>query len=238
MEKITTDIIVILYGDDSDLKRCKQSVEDTCTDYIFHVRDNNKKNLGFTKACNDLIREGTAPYIWLLNQDAIALPGAQEALIRRLESGKKVGMAGSCQLDPKDHDRIAHGGTSRCFPSGIHKGGSLAMGHCRFPEKQTWLNGASVMFKRSMYNDIGPMDESMFLLYSDADYAYEARSKGYEVWYEPDSKVLHTLGQASKNSAECQQKDMLAFMQKWGIKALPNRQFEYSQKFQKLDMFP
>lgn len=111
------------------------------------------------------------------------------------------------------------------------------MGHCRLPEKQTWVNFASVMFKREMVEDIGLLDESMFLLYSDSDYCYEARQAGWEVWYEPESKVIHRLGKASKSMSEWQQKDMQAFMIKWGIK-MDGDQFRYSRKFQKLDMFP
>ena len=111
------------------------------------------------------------------------------------------------------------------------------MGHCQIPEKQTWVNGASMMFKRSLYDLIGGMDSGMYLLYSDSDYCYEARQAGWEVWYEPTSRVIHRLGKASKGSMEWQKKDMEAFMVKWGIKYI-NNQFIYSKKFQKLDIFP
>lgn len=233
----TTDIIAVLYGDRADLNRCIKSIEENCTDYVLHVMDNNKKNLGFTKANNDAIRRGKAPYIWLINQDAIILPGAQEALIKRLQSGPKVGIAGSMQLDYDDRDLIRHGGTLRAFPAGAHKGGRLSMGHCRFPERNTWINFASVMFKREMVDNIGLMDETMFLLYSDSDYCYEAREAGWEVWYEPQSKVVHRLGKASKSSLDWQQKDMIAFMTKWGI-TVKDDKYVYSKRFQKLDMFP
>lgn len=233
-----TDIILVLYGDRTDLDNCIKSVEKHCTDYNIIIEDNNSVNKGFTKACNDGIKKGVAPYIWLLNQDAELLPGAQDALIKRLEYSEKSGIAGSMQLDKSDPDIIRHGGTIRCFPAGVHKGGRLSMGHCQIPEKQKWVNGASLMIKRSVYDEIGPMDESMFLLYSESDLCYMAREAGYEVWYEPDSRVYHKLGKASKASEEWQRKDMLAFMNKWGIKAFPEGTFQYSKRFQKLDMFP
>lgn len=233
-----TDIILILYGDSGDLNRCVASIHQHCSDYNIIIRDNNKENKGFTKACNEGIANGKGEYIWLLNQDAQVLAGAQQALIRRLDSHPKVGIVGSMQLDPKNPERIAHGGTTACFPAGRHKGGLVSMGHCRIPEKCTWVNGASMMFKRAMYNDIGALDNDLFLLYSDSDYCYVARQAGYEVWYEPESKIYHTLGKASKGSAEWQQKDMLAFMKKWGITVTKEGQFVYSREFSKLDMFP
>ena len=111
------------------------------------------------------------------------------------------------------------------------------MGHCRIPEKQTWVNFASVMFRRKMVDEIGPMDESMFLLYSDSDYCYFARSKGWEVWYEPGSQVLHRLN-ASSGVTEWHKKDMGAFMKKWNIKLTPDNRFVYSKEFESLDKFP
>jgi len=233
----STDIIVVLYGDRSDLDICVESIQEHCSNYTLHIIDNNEVNRGFTKAVNEGIKQGSAPYIWLLSQDASVLRGAQEGLIARLKSHEKIGIAGSMQLSPEDNNLIRHGGTSRAFPAGQHKGGYLSMGHCQIPEKQTWVNGASMMFKRSMYDAIGPLDESMFLLYSESSYCYEAREKGWEVWYEPDSRVIHRLGKASKSSAEWQKKDMAAFMKKWDIQIVGN-EFIYSRRFQKLDMFP
>jgi GT2 family glycosyltransferase len=234
---ITTDIIIALYGDREDFDRLVKSINDHCRDFNLIVIDNNQENRGFTKAINEGIKQGTAPYIWLLNQDAIVLPGAQEGLIMRLQAHKKVGIAGSMQVDYDNRDLIRHGGTVRAFPGGVHKGGYISMGHCRFPEKQTWVNYASVMFKREMVDQIGLLDESMFLVYSDSSYCYTARQSGFECWYEPSSRVLHKLN-ASKTVTEWHRKDMIAFMNKWGIEPLPEGQFKYSEVFAKLDRFP
>ena len=108
------------------------------------------------------------------------------------------------------------------------------MGHCRLPEKSIWINFASVMLRREMIWHIGLLDENMFLLFSDSDYCYWARYRGWEVWYTPKSKVLHRLGAASKSVSEWHQKDKAAFMDKWGI--LPNG--VKSNLFQKLERYP
>lgn len=234
---ITTDIITITYGDLKDFDRLKKSIEEHCSDYNLIVWDNNKENIGYTRASNAAMALGSAPYIWHLNQDAVVLEGAQEALIKRLESHPKSGMAGSMQIDYDNRDLIRHCGTSRAFPGGVHKGGYISMGHGRIPEKQTWVNYASVMLKRALYEDVGPMDESMHLVYSDSDYCYMARSKGWDVWYEPGSRVLHKLN-ASKKVTEWHEKDMIAFMKKWDIQPLSNNTFSCGKEFQRLDKFP
>jgi len=232
---VTTDIILVLYGDRKDLDRCIASIKKHCKDYKLHIIDNNEVNRGFTKACNEAILAGSAPYVWLLNQDAIVLEGAQEALIERFSYGEKVGIVGSMQVDYDDRDMIRHGGTQQAFPYGVHKGGRLSMGHCRLPERNTWVNFASAMCRREMIQHIGLMDENMFLLFSDSDYCYWARYRGWEVWYSPKSKVVHRLGQASKGASEWHQRDRDAFMKKWGIS---HGGAVKSELFQKLDKYP
>lgn len=233
-----TDIIVLLYGPRDDLDRCIEAVKKHCSHYNLIVMDNNEENRGFTRACNEGIMQGTGKYIWLLNQDAVVMEGTQQGLIDRLDSDSKVGIAGSMQIDPNDPDLIRHGGTLQAFPAGMHKGGKISMGHCRLPEKNTWINFASVMFKREMVQQIGLMDENMFLLYSDSDYCYWARYRGWEVWYEPTSRVRHRLGKASKSSGEIQKKDMQAFMDKWNITPAGNGNWVSGRLFERLNTHP
>lgn len=229
----TTDIVVVIYGDRKDYDRLEASIKEHCTDYTLHVIDNNEVNRGFTEGNNLGILAGTAPYVWLLNQDAVVLPGCQQALIERFAYGPKVGIVGSMQLDYDDQNLIRHGGTIRAFPAGQHKGGYLSMGHCQVPERCTWVNFASVMLRREMIQRIGVLDETMWLLYSDSDYCYVARHRGWDVWYEPKSRVLHKLN-ASKTVTEWHRKDMLAFMDKWGLTA----DGQASARFRRLDAMP
>ena len=88
-----------------------------------------------------------------------------------------------------------------------------------------------------MISEVGLLDENMYLLYSDSSYCYSCRAAGWECWYEPQSRVFHKL-KVSKGVSEWHQKDMLAFMKKWGIIMTPEGQFIYSPLFSKLDMFP
>jgi GT2 family glycosyltransferase len=235
---ITTDIIIVSYKDEEPLKRCIASIKEHCIDYNLIIEDNNVNNRGFSVAVNDGIKKGTAPIAWLVNSDCIILGGAQQGLIDMFSYGEQIGIVGSMQRDFQDRDIIRHGGTTVAFPSGSHSGGRISMGHCQIPTKQKWVNFASVGLKRAMTEKIGLLDPSMFLLYSDSDYCYYARSMGYECWYTPHSQVLHRLN-ASKTVTEWHRKDMEAFMKKWDITYNPKtKSFIYSEKFQNLDMFP
>jgi GT2 family glycosyltransferase len=94
------------------------------------------------------------------------------------------------------------------------------------------------MFKREMVRHIGVLDENMFLLYSDSDYCYWARYRGWDVWYEPTSRVIHRLGRGSKSISEWHQKDMAAFMDKWRISPNPDGTFTAGRLFDRLDRHP
>lgn len=237
MTNTSTDIIVVFYGEQNEPKACVDSVERHCGNYKLHIIDNNVTNRAFTRGVNEGIDKGRAPYVWLLNQDAIVLPGAQEALIERLNSAPQVGIAGSMQFSPGDNNFITHGGTLRAFPGGVHKGGRLSKGECLVPEKQTWVNFDSVMLKREMIRRIGHLDKGMFLFYSDSDYCYWARCNGWEVWYEPASRVIHEP-KAPKTISEWHIRDRDAFAEKWGLELKPDASFTCNRFFYDLNASP
>jgi len=56
----------------------------------------------------------------------------------------------------------------------------------------TWVSGGSGAFRRSMWNELGGMDEIFDPFYwEDIDLSYRATKKGYEVIFEPKSIVRH-----------------------------------------------
>jgi len=235
-----TDIVIVSYKDEVEIKKCIASIQKYCTDYNLIVEDNNipGQNRGFSKAVNDGIQKGSGEFIWLLNSDAVVKDSmTQQALINRFSYGEQVGIVSSAQVDPDDHDLLRCCGVLQCFPGGVHKHGWISMGHGQIPEKQIWANFASVMLSKKMVEKIGLLDESMYLLYSDSSYSFTARLNSYEVWYEPRSIVYHKL-KVSKIVTEWHKKDMEAFMKKWGIIQTPDGKFIYSDLFARLDMFP
>lgn len=239
---ITTDIIVVSYKDEMEIKRCCDSIHKFCKNYNLIIEDNNEagKNRGFTKAVNDGIKKGAAPFIYLINSDAIVKDdNTLPALINHFTYHEKVGIVGSMQIDYQNPDLIRCGGVyPHPFPAGRHRGGFISGGHWNMPEKQTWQNFASVLISRSVVDAVGLLDPAMYLVYSDSSYCYTARQAGYECWYCPYSQVIHGL-KVSKTASEWHKKDMEAFMKKWGILYDEKTQkFQYSPEFQKLDMFP
>jgi len=217
-----TDIIVLSYNDTLFIDKCLMSIKDTCSDYNLIIINNNRTNLGFSAGVNKGLKMSKAPYVWLLNSDAIVTEGAQNALLQLLNNQPKAGMVSGMQIHPGNNNIITYGGSGPYWPNGVHIGGFVSRLDCNTACKQEWLNFTSVMIKREVIEKVGLLDENMFLLYSDSDYSLRVKEAGFELWYEPHSKVIHTLNYSySKvnSNEELKEKDKETFRLKW-IKTL------------------
>ncbi len=151
---------------------------------------------------------GSPEYVLLLNPDTLVRPGALTALVNFMDQNPRVGIAGSRLEDP---DGTQQRSAFR-FPSifgeldnGLRLGLVSRMLH-RFvvapapqecPHETDWVAGASMIVRRQVISDIGLMDEQYFLYYEEVDYCLRARRAGWQIWYAPESRVVHLIGQST-----------------------------------------
>jgi GT2 family glycosyltransferase len=211
---VKTDIVILSYRDDRNITRCLERIYATSTDYNILLVDNNLVNRGWSKGNNYGASLGSAPFIWFLNSDAYPEPECLQALIDRMDDSN-CGAVASKQLDPDNPDKIRYGGGLNFYPTGQHRGGLVSLGNCDLPSRQSWLNGASMLVRRWMFNALGGYNESMFMYYGDSDYSLRVRKTGHSLWYEPKSVVLHRLG--SSANASGLDHDKKTFEEYWGI---------------------
>lgn len=186
------------------------------------IWNNNIRNLGFTKACNEGIRyaqnEGF-DVIWLLNNDTevVDIERAIESLELEFTSNAKTGIVGFKIIAMDDHDFIHHGGTGSPFPAGVHKVGRVSSGDLDIRTREGWVTGASFAISSGCALEIGVMDENFVNYGSDSDYCFVARRSGFDVIYLP-IPIYHKIGQSSSPSpeqAKVLKSDMLYFAGKW-----------------------
>jgi GT2 family glycosyltransferase len=60
------------------------------------------------------------------------------------------------------------------------------------PVQADWLLGAFLFLRREMIDELGGFDEGYRLYGEDIDLAYRAFRAGWERWYVPAAKVVHT----------------------------------------------
>lgn len=54
------------------------------------------------------------------------------------------------------------------------------------------------MARREAVEEIGGLDERIFMYAEDVDWCYRFHRAGWEVWYLPDAPIIHYGGQSSK----------------------------------------
>jgi GT2 family glycosyltransferase len=173
-------------------------------------------NLGFAAANNLAFGLASAPYLVLLNPDALLQPGALKKSIAHMESTPRAGLAGgllqdlSGQLQP----------SGRLFPSLLNELLMLSGLAARYPASRffgrfdrtwadpkqaaqvDWVPGAFSIIRRSALDLSGGFDECFFLYYEEVDLCRRVAQAGYEIWYWPDVVIEHIGGASSKTLSD------------------------------------
>jgi GT2 family glycosyltransferase len=219
-------IVIPAYKNPEQLDKCKASIETldlpNGLKVVTHVVDNNEENIGFTKAINKGLRvavEHEYDLAIALNQDCYLDEDAVWAIADFMTLHPKCAIAGIKQISSEDPDQIIHAGCAEAFPYGKHITGKVSnsdhVKSCQVP----WVNGACMVFRVSSLIEFGLMDENMFLLGSDSDICYSARSRGWEVWYIAQASCVHEQGVSVDGTNEAVEKikfqDMLYWRSKW-----------------------
>lgn len=64
-------------------------------------------------------------------------------------------------------------------------------------EQVDWVSGACMIVRKSVFDDIGLMDERYFLYFEEIDFCLRAKKKGWSCWYIPQSRIMHMSGEST-----------------------------------------
>lgn len=175
------------------------STDETCLidQVVRNVRVvRNQTNLGFLRNCNDAAKHAKGDYLLFLNNDTNVQAGWLAPLVALMEQDPSIGIAGSKLVYPDGMLQEA-GGIIWQDASGWN------FGWRDDPEKPTYnyvkdvdyVSGASLMVRRELWEKTGGFDERYIPAYfEDTDLAFQARSLGYRVVFQPKSVVAHFEG--------------------------------------------
>jgi GT2 family glycosyltransferase len=199
----------------------------------------SEENLGFSKGNNLAIRECKGHYIALVNPDVIVLPGCLDALADFLDRSPKVGNVGPRVFNPD----MTMQSTCRRFPTlwnnfcsttcleKVFKDSRFFAGEHMFyfPHDRTLpvdvLVGCFSMIRRETFNDVGLLDENLFMYGDDVDWCRRAWKAGWQVVFFPGARAIHDRGKITASYpvrfAVAQQRSILYYWRKhhgfWGI---------------------
>jgi GT2 family glycosyltransferase len=157
-----------------------------------------RENGGFSAAVNVGLGVSNAEYAALLNPDTEADPGWLEALIRAAERHPETSFFASKLVDFYDR-RILDGAGDALRRSGLpyrlgH--GELDRGHF---DREAYVFGAcaaAALYRRTLFEQIGPFDEDFFAYCEDGDISFRSQLAGHRCLYVPEAVVYH-VGSAS-----------------------------------------
>lgn len=230
------DIIIVNYNSTDLLLRCLESVYDFIKKISLHVyvQDNNSRdgidrvsllfpqvvltrnsyNMGFARAVNRALEQGSAPHILILNPDAVLRDDSFGLLLQYMEENPDVGIVGPKILN----DDGSVQGSARSFPTPFSalfgrntlltkwfpknrmtlKNILTSRGQGRAPIEVEWVSGACMLVRRKALDDVGFMDERFFMYWEDADWCKRMWEMGWKVVYFPKASIIHYVGGSSE----------------------------------------
>jgi GT2 family glycosyltransferase len=235
-------IIIPFYKAQDKLDRCLKHIhESTFRDVEVFVRDNSDDNILFTAAINEGLLKfayrDDVKYILIQNQDAYLAPDAIEHLVAFMDDMPTCGIASPLQL-ASDGQTVTWGGSLDAFPWGIHH--CEALSYYKTPLETFWANGASMMVRAETVREIGLFDRNMRFVFSDVDFSFSARARGWRVAIVPAAQVEHSIsssvGTQNLELAIIKEQDALYFAQKWLSGGLHRKLSYEGKRLSRLDI--
>jgi len=173
----------------------------------------NPDNKGFSKAVNQAIPLCRGEYLLLLNPDAKVVGSAVTRLAEFLDQNPTVGACGPKVLNADGTLQLA---CRRAFPSLAASFYRLAYISHLFPKNPAFsqynmtyadpdkllevdaLSGSCMMIRRQVVDNIGLLDEDIFMFGEDIDWCWRVKESGMKVMYVPDAVVYHIHGASSR----------------------------------------
>ncbi len=161
-----------------------------------------ESNRGFAAAVNEGIRRSTGTYIALLNNDTRVTPQWLSELAKTLDERPSIGFCSSKMLfadRPNIINSIGIGFTRAGTAFDVGEGQEDGERFQR-PRPIFGACAGAAMYRRTLFDKIGLLDEDFFMWYEDVDLSFRAQLAGYQCQYVPTAVVYHVGGGTASSS--------------------------------------
>ncbi len=189
----------------------------------------NDRNVGFCKANNQAIRATDSPYLLLVNTDARLSEGCVDAMMGYFQRDERAAVVGPRLQYADGRFQRWTAGESLSLRSCANY--LLGVDHLadRFPTlrsmylptdtdrpfKPGWVTSAVMLLRRAALDEIGLLDESIFVYMDDVDLCQRATDAGWNVWYAADTTVVHFMGSTSMRNTGKASPEALRSLNQW-----------------------
>jgi GT2 family glycosyltransferase len=173
----------------------------------------NADNVGFGRACNQVIPMCTGEHVLLVNPDTFASKGAVSTLLDYMDKHPECGAVGPRVNNPDGSLQLS---CRRSFPDLGASFFRLTYLSLIFPKhplvakynltyadpkdvlEVDALSGAFMMVRKNAIDQVGLLDEDIFMFGEDIDWCWRVKQAGWTVIYEPAAVVYHYHGASSR----------------------------------------
>lgn len=163
-------------------------------------------NGGFAAACNSGIRYGSGEVVVLLNNDVQAEPDMLERLVEPFSREARLGSAAPLLLRP-DGLVDAYGLCADVTLAGFVRQQGWAPERIGDPAPSLLgPYGAVAAFRRAALDDVGLLDERIFMYGEELDLAIRLRAAGWDTVAVPDARGVHLGGATAGRGSPTQRR--------------------------------
>jgi GT2 family glycosyltransferase len=170
----------------------------------------NRENLGFARANNRAAAISRGRYMLLLNSDAQLLENAVQAMFDLAEANPGAGIVGARLLNADSTFQASHTPFPNLWQEFMILSGLGRMLYgCWYPSRGPeedrgpqivdYVEGACLLVRHDAFEDVGGLNEGYFMYAEEVDWCYAMREKGWQVWYQPEARVIHLGGGSSQD---------------------------------------
>jgi N-acetylglucosaminyl-diphospho-decaprenol L-rhamnosyltransferase len=169
-------------------------------------------NVGFSRGCNIGLQAAQGELLLLLNPDTVVRPGALTVLAAALTADPAAGLAGPLTFNGDGTVQS----TRRRFPdfwtgvfdtSWLQRFAPGRMALYRMSDLPDdgqypvdWVQGSALLLRRTLYDQIGGLDEGYFMYFEEVDWCWRARAAGWRALYVGSAHIVHYGGRSSEQA--------------------------------------
>lgn len=164
----------------------------------------NSQNVGFAPGCNQGIKRADSEYILLLNSDCeITSPNFFNEVIFVFEHNQKIAIAGPIIIYP--NGKLQSAGqrfltlkrvfleqvlftTAPIFAKSLESVEHLKR---NAPFEVDWISGSCLFARKSIFEQIGYLQDSLFMYAEDMELCFRVQNAGYSVVIVPTVSIIH-----------------------------------------------
>jgi N-acetylglucosaminyl-diphospho-decaprenol L-rhamnosyltransferase len=192
----------------------------------------NSENVGFCRANNQALRASSSPWVLLINTDARLTQGSLARMLAHLDADPRAAIVGP---------RLEYGdGTFQRWTGGapftLSTLASYLLGLDHFarrvpplrgiylshdtaePFLAGWVSSAVMLIRRAALDEIGLLDDRIFVYMDDVDLCQRAIDGGWHVWYAADATAVHFMGASTKRTTGKASPEALRALNRWFVR--------------------